>query len=175
MRILYKIVRDFIIATSMIFISASAIANEDKEVIKLYNQFNTQLIASGFGEASFLFGKDNIDGAMRILKRANTALLRTFYSKKTTASNEECHTHSLCRESDLIFLSVIAFVEYEVLSVGKINSTSKKMVITGVEASGVRIKLLVWWLWEDDDWKIDRLMKVPADWNVLLNKLHDYG
>ncbi|MBL3598893.1 MAG: hypothetical protein JMN25_03370 [gamma proteobacterium endosymbiont of Lamellibrachia anaximandri] len=175
MRMLCKIVRVLIVAAAMVSLSASVIADEDKEIVKLYNQFNTQLVASGFGKASILLDKDNIDDAMRVLKRVNTDLLRAFYSGQMAASNEECHTHSLCRESDLIFLSVITFSEYEILSIQKINDTSIKMVITGLEATGVRIKLVALWLREDGDWKIDRLMKVPADWNVFLKKLHHYG
>jgi len=162
----HKIIQVLCVVLTAILLTVPAIANEDKKLIELYEQFNSKLINSGFSEANRLLSEDNIKDSMKILKSADIDFLKSFYSEKFTASHEKCYSRSLCRESDLIFLSVLAFTEYEVVSLGKINGKSRKMGISGIDGGAVKIKLVIEWLHEDDKWKIDKLVKVPINWNL---------
>jgi len=40
------------------------------------------------------------------------------------------------------------------------------MGISGIDGGAVKIKLVIEWLHEDDKWKIDKLIKVPINWNI---------
>ncbi len=165
MKILNRITQLLIVFATTISLFAPTFADEDKKLTQLYSQFNAELINLGFAEASLLFDEEKIYGAMRILKNANMGLLWSFYSKQHAASDQECHSHSYCRESGLIFLSVLAFTEYEIVSIGKTNGASKKMGVSGRNGT-TKNKAIVRWLLEDGEWKIDSITMVPTNWNI---------
>ncbi len=151
---------------TVLVLSTPATANEDIVLKKLYESFNSELANLGFIEASRLFEEGKIRKALKALKSADIDLIRSFYSKQYAASNEECHSLPDCRESDLIFLSVITFREYKVISIGSKKGETRKMGVSGTNGSATEIKLVVDWLNENGNWKIDGLMKVPVSWNI---------
>jgi len=151
---------------TVLVLSAPATANEKIELERLYELFNSELVNSGFVKASRMFEEDRVIDSLKVLKSADIDLIRPFYSRKYATSNEECYSHSSCRESDLIFLSVITLIDYEIISIGSKSGTTRKMGVSGTNGGTTKIKLVVFWLHENDNWKIDRLMKVPTSGNV---------
>jgi len=161
-----KIEQIIISAFTVLVLSTTATANEKIELERLYELFNSELVNSGFVESSRLFEEDKIRDALKALKSADIDLIRPFYSMQYAASNEECYSKSACRESDLIFLSVIAFMDYKIISIGSKKGLTRKMGVSGINGGTNKIKLVVDWLHENGNWKIDRLMKVPAIWSI---------
>jgi CRISPR/Cas system CMR-associated protein Cmr3 (group 5 of RAMP superfamily) len=172
MRTIKRICYASIVIATVFAVNSPVTAVEDSEIIQLYDQYNAQLRQLNLAEPMSLIDKGKIFKANRILKKINTDSLRSFYTKAMNKTDEECYSDSNCRFSDLVSLHVITMTKYDVISIEKINNGSVELVIVGENSSGKEIKLILNWLREDEEWKIDSTMKVPRNWSTPMKKLH---
>jgi len=140
----------------------NAVAADDK-VIAQYEQFNNELLDLNLSNY-----KSSIFGKSPSLDR-----LKGFYSSKMRTYSEECYSHSRCRESDIIFLGIASISKRNFIGVEKINDELAKLGVRGKNTSGIKVQLTMTWLMEDGSWKLDKIMKIPYDWNPFKSPIEN--
>ena len=139
-----------IVAAAVFALNSPLLAAEPADVTKLYDEFNAQLQRAG---------------------PRNPDALRSFYSKALNKTTDECNSASGCRSSDRIFLDVITLIKYEITSIESRSDGSVNLTVSGSNASGAKMGLIVKWLFEEERWRIDSITKVPPNWDQLKRKL----
>lgn len=66
-----------------------------------------------------------------------------------------------------IFNEVITLTKYEIVAIENLADGSVDLMISGNNAEGVGIGLIVKWLVEDGRWRIDSIAKGPPDRDEL--------
>ena len=147
-----------IVIAFICLVGTPALADEDEEVINLYDQFNVQLNQLNLTEPMILITNEEILKAKRMLDRIDISVLRKFYTKAMNETNNRCYSNSMCRFSGLVFIASIVMSKYEVIDLKKINEESIELVIWGETTAGLNIDLILSWLLEDGQWKIDSIV-----------------
>jgi hypothetical protein len=154
----------FIIIMTIFMAASPVLAVEDSVIIHLYDQYNAQLKQLNLAEPMSLIDKGKVFKANKLLKKINIDLLRKYYSKAMNQTNDECYSDSNCRMSDMIGLHVQTMASYRVKSVEKENNKLVKLVIIGINAPGLERKVVVRFVFESGEWKIDRVITGPPSW-----------
>ncbi len=149
---------------AIFMLTAPASTKDDAELIALYDQYNVQLRQLNISEPILLLDKGKISKAKRVLKKINTSSLRKFYTAALSQSNEACQSSSNCRLSDFIFLDMITMKKYDVIALDQVDDETAKLVIAGENYSGLSIQLILKWIFEGGEWKIDATIKAPENW-----------
>lgn len=160
-RVINNFYRISIVIVSICMMGAPVLADEDSKIINLYDQFNAELRRLNLAEPMSLIDEDKVMKAIRMLNKVDTSALSKFYTKAMVETDAKCYTASNCNLSNLISLSVITMSRYDVFAVNEINNESVELVIEGKTTLGTEIKLVLIWLLEDEQWKIDSTTKIP--------------
>jgi len=160
-RVINNFYRISIVIVSICMMGAPVLADGNSKIINLYDQFNTELQRLNLSGPMSLIDEDKVMKAIRMLNKVDTSALSKFYTKAMVEADAECYAASNCNLSNLIFLSVITMSKYDVVAVNKINSESVELVVEGKTTIGTEIKLVLIWLLEDEQWKIDSTTKIP--------------
>lgn len=150
---------------TILAVASPTLAFENTEIIQLYDQYNTQLKQLNLSEPMSPVGEGKAE-EKKFSKKTdaiNTNSLNKYYSKAMQMTRDECYRNSNCRLSDLMFLNIATMSKYDVIAVEKTNDGSVKVVVVGINASGAKIKLILYWLFEDGEWKIDSVTKRPPN------------
>jgi len=161
MRAINNYYRISIVIVSIYMMGAPVLADENSKIINLYDQFNTELQRLNLVEPMALIDENKVLKAIRMFNKVDTSALSKFYTKTMIETDAKCYAVSNCNLSNYIFLAVITMSKYDIVAVNKIGNESVELVIEGKTTLGTEIELVLIWLLEDEQWKIDSTTKIP--------------
>jgi hypothetical protein len=134
---------------------------------------SSQLAADEHVHADIAKLYEEFNAALRQIGPSDSEGLSRFYTKAHRAANQCAFFDFNCRTSARIFNQVITLTEYEIVSIEtNVNRSVDLMVLgkslgDGNNAEGVKVGLVVNWLFEEEKWRIDSIMKGPPDRDSL--------
>ena len=124
---------------------------------------SSQLPAAEHVEVEIAKLYDEFNAALRQVGPNDPDVLSRFYTKAHRAANRCAFLDSNCRMSGRIFNEVITLTKYEIVSIENLADGSLDLMVSGNNAEGVGVGLIVKWLFEDGRWRIDSIAKGPPD------------
>lgn len=137
---------------------------------------NSQLLAVEHVDADIAKLYEEFNAALRQVGPNDPDAMSRFYTKAHRAANRCAFFDSNCRMSGRIFNQVITLTEYEIVSIepnanGSVDlmvlGTNIGSVVQGTKFGNVKVGLVVNWMFEEERWKVDSIMKGPPDRDSL--------
>jgi len=157
-----------VLSIVVMIVSPTVIAAESETnsyVIQQYEAFNEALLALNLSQARSLIKKERFHAFSSFVRKVRVDSLWGFYSKRNKASSIDCDARSLCKESNILFLSALAVISIDRVVQKKISSKLIKMGVLGSGLTGDQIQISLTWVLENGEWVIDNIMRIRLDWD----------
>lgn len=139
--------------------------NQSSYVEHRYEQFNAELSRLNLSQARSFVEKEEFYSYISFARRVNIDSLRSFYSEKRNDSDADCNARTLCKQSNILFLSALSLKTIDSVIQKKIGAKKIKMGVKGANESGEKIQLSLTWVLEEGDWVIDSANGIPFCWD----------
>jgi len=151
-----------VMIVSPIVTAAKSEINSD--INQQYKEFNEDLLGLNLSQALVLIEKERFRAFSSFARKVRVNSLWVFYSKKNKVSSMDCDTRSLCKESNILFLSDLAMESIDRIVQKKISTKLIKMGVLGLGVSGNKTQVSLTWVLENGEWVIDSIMRIRPDW-----------